>query len=216
MINLDNFQAPKPWPTFGFLSNDHMLSDEDFATLCTFDFRKCQQVAAEGNRKSKQYWLNQPFDQNDPAEMLIQRLLGQLDNWEVLKQLIEDSLASDGLVPTDVWTGGNIEDFRQHYLGVFCAVNEDNEDYYLKPHRDSRPVMQIYISPNNAPIGTRFHELENHSDFKQLPFAANTGYFQLPLKRGVHSASSASGTTRRTILFGWNMMYSSLLRHQNI
>jgi hypothetical protein len=215
MINTDNFKGHKGWPTYGFLSNDKMLSDEDFETLSKFDFRKCQLLAAEGNRYSKQYWLNQPFDENDPAEMLIKRLLIQLDDWQVLKKLILDSLAAEGLKPEDVWAG-DIDVFEQHYLGVFCAVNNDTDEYYLRPHRDSRPVMQIYISPDGAPVGTKFHVMEDHSQFEQLPFKANTGYFQLPIKRGVHSAMNVPGEPRRSLLFGWNMMFSSKLTHRDI
>lgn len=215
MINLDNFHPRNNWPTFGFMSNDRMLSDDDFALLSTYDFRKCQLLAAEGNRKSRQYWINQPFDEHDPVEMLIKRLLHQLDDWEILKKLIEDSLAGAGLVASDVWHG-DINDFKDHYLGVFCAVHEDNEAYYLKPHRDSRPVMQIYISPDGAPVGTRFHSTEDFSVNEQLPFTANTGYFQLPLKRGVHSATNVTGVTRRSLLFGWNIMSSDKLYHRNI
>ena len=215
MLNLDNFTTRQNWPTYGFMSNDKMLSDEDFAILAHYDFRKCQLTAAEGNRKSRQYWINQPFDENDPAEMLIKRLLNQMTEWPVLKKLIFDSLAGEGLKPEDVWNG-TIDDFEQHYLGVFCAVHEDNEEYYLKPHRDSRPVMQIYISPEGAPVGTRFHVMEDHSQFEQLPFMPNTGYFQLPLRRGVHSALNVPGAPRRSLLFGWNMMYSDKLHHKHI
>jgi hypothetical protein len=215
MINLNNFKGIIDWPTFGFLHNDNMLSDEDFALLNAYDFRNCQLPAAEGNRRMKQFWLNQPFDESDPVEMLIKRLLTQLNSWDVLKKLIEDSLAANNLVPSDVWNG-TIEDVESHYLGVFCAFNEDSDAYYLKPHRDSRPVMQLYISPDGAPVGTRFHVMEDHSIMKQLPFKANTGYFQLPLKRGVHSAMGADGVTRRSLLFGWNMMYSNNLHHRNI
>lgn len=215
MINLDNFRGGDEWPTFGFLQNDKMLSDEDFALLQGYDFRNCQLIAAEGNRKMKQFWLNQPFDETSPVEMLIKRLLTQINEWSVLKKLILDSLAVDGLKPEDVWTG-NIDDFESHYLGVFCSFNEDSDAYYLKPHRDSRPVMQLYISPDDAPVGTRFHVTEDFDQMKQLPFKANTGYFQLPLKRGVHSAKGEAGVTRRTLLFGWNMMYSNSLHHRNI
>lgn len=215
MLNLDNFKTRENWPTYGFMTNDKMLSDEDFAILANYDFRKCQLTAAEGNRKSRQYWINQPFDENDPAEMLIKRLLNQLTEWPVLKKLILDSLAGEGLKPEDVWNG-NIDDFGEHYLGVFCAVHEDNAEYYLKPHRDSRPVMQIYISPDGAPVGTKFHVMEDHSQWEQLPFTPNTGYFQLPLRRGVHSAMNVPGAPRRSLLFGWNMMYSDKLHHKHI
>jgi len=211
MINLHNFVHREQWPTFGFMSNHQMLSDADFEALSSFDFRKCQVGAAEGNRKSKQYWKNTPIDSTDQAEVVINRILHQLDDWEVLKHLTETAMAHDGLTLSDVWTG-DIEDMKANYLGVFCSVHEDNDQYELFPHLDSRPILQIYISPDGAPVGTYFHEMEDHTKTVQLPFKANTGYFQLNLRRGVHSVKNIPGVTRRSIIFGWNMMYNEKLK----
>jgi hypothetical protein len=211
MINLENFKPIKPWPTTGFMHNDKMFSDEDFAKLKNFNFRKCQLTAAEGNRKSKQYWRTQDIDPNDPAEVLIKQTLEQLDDWEVLKALTLKALANEGLTPSDVWTG-DIDDLKDHYLGVFCAVHEDDAEYYLTTHLDSRPLLQVYIEPDGAPVGTYFYEMDDYSKFVQLPFKENTGYFQLHVRRGWHSVRNIPGVTRRSIIFGWNMMFSDRFR----
>lgn len=145
-------------------------------------------------------------EHKDEASIALQKLIDHVGRFEVLEHLIQKSFIDSGFNIGRFWANG-IDGVRERYKGAGLAIYEDSQ-FTLSPHSDNRMVianLQIYLSPNEPEIGTRFHEYGNHVNYETLPFVPNTGYFMLNTEHGAHSVVHNKEVPRRSILLGWNL-----------
>ncbi len=181
------------------MAGANLLSDLDFSIIDQFDFQKCNSPAfGYGGRKTTQF-LPGKIAAPDAASQALQALVNKLDDVEILIDLVSRSLNG---VDANIWAK-DLDLVRSLYISPLILVCADSQAYDIKMHHDNSPAMQIYLGPDNADVGTRFHAWDKSDQYTQLPFRANTGYFQVNSKYGLHSAQGKPGVLRRTIMIFW-------------
>jgi hypothetical protein len=219
MINLDNLKQKENWPTTGFLYGENLLPQDLLDELLGFDYTKCVNIP--------QYW-NDPVDgstnyvviergaypvrstvhMSNATFSAMQKISKYLDNVEILGSLIDKSLEGTGLSLVDI-CGADFETIKQKYHYGLSLMWDDPPGFFLGPHRDGSDwyaTLQIYLDPEEADLGTTFHDTYDWSIREKLPFIRNTGYFQINSSESIHSLDVIpDGYKRRSFVHTWKI-----------
>jgi len=206
MILLDNFQKVEDWPTNGFLYGSELLEQDVFDQLLNFNFEVVGLTDPTfPNRKALTSENAGTIDAS--LGNLLDRLRVYANNFEVIRPLIEKSLQGSDMHIYKFWAHG-LDSIKDLQKSVFIQFVEDKPGLFLAPHVDHREVlcnMQIYISPNEPSIGTRFYKTDDYSISKIAPFVPNCGYFSFNTHMSVHGVQNTSNWLRRSIIISWTM-----------
>jgi hypothetical protein len=218
MIHLENLKQKENWPTKGFLYGKDLLPQDILEELLAFDYTKCVNIP--------QYWHGPDGEMNYvviergayPVRSTVhmsgaltgamQKISKYLDNVEILGTLIDKSLEGTGLTLEDI-CGADFETIKLKYHYGLSLMWDDPPGFFLGPHRDGSDwyaTLQIYLDPEEADLGTSFHDTQDWSICEKLPFIRNTGYFQINSSDSTHSLDMIpEGSIRRSFVHTWKI-----------
>lgn len=204
MISIDNFKKIEDWPTYGFLYGDNILSNELFNTLNSFDFNTWP-ITDPMFPDRKAITTNSDIDCN--IVKTLHSLKEYVNTFSIVETLINKSFEESDMAVERFWNNG-VQSVKKYQRNVFVQFVEDLPGLLMAPHADHREVlcnMQIYISPNEPNIGTKFYQTGNYENAKVAPFVPNCGYFSFNTHLSIHSVHNTSVQKRKSIIISWTM-----------
>jgi len=207
LVNVNNFQKPEEWTCPGLLLGSNLLADSLVQALDQFDYDQCTQV---GFLKRRGITAHLKSDTHPATALLdvVGPAVRELFDFQILEALIERGFQDSGFWPlTRFWAGG-MDAIKRLHSGMIIHLSEDTNGFSLSPHVDHKEViawMQVYLSPETSKTGTIFHEHNDWSIEKQVPFVRNSGYFVVNTDRAVHSVVNDQDIKRRSLIIGWTL-----------